>query len=117
MMLVLLSVVAATYAETVKPTLIRVYVDIGGTLGYLQYTHHGPYYSYAISVRINSVSPSGKKVTVTINKDDSTIWSGVLGAGESSPTITVEDHKTDVYVTNYNTVTMTYTGVITLIYL
>jgi len=116
-LLALLSFLAVARAESVKPTLIKVEQGIGGTLAPLHGDYYGPYHPYAISVRMDTVSPAGLKLTVTINKDGQTIWAGALGAGESSPTFTVDGHPTEVYVTNFNSVTVTYTGTITLWYM
>jgi len=62
-----------------------------------------------IYVYIGGVTPSGKKVTVTITEDGETIWSGLLGAGQNSPQYDV-DRRIRIYVTNDNSVTVYYWG-------
>jgi hypothetical protein len=100
----------------VGPLFTYEYVSIGGTLNTNQYNQYGPYYPYAVSVKINSVSPSGRTLTVVIKVNGTPQWSGELGAGQSSPTITANGGTTYVKITNNNDVTVTYTGTITLIY-
>lgn len=112
----IISSIVAIYVLAVEPAFITSYVSISGTLRYLEGNAYGPYYPYAVSVRIDSVSPSGLKLTVTINVNGQTVWSGALGAGESSPTITANGLEVVVYVVNYNYATVSYTGTITLIY-
>jgi len=100
----------------VEPNVWHEYVDIGGTLSRNHGNEYGPYEPYAVSVKINTVSPSGYKVTVSIKVAGITKWSGALGAGESSPTITCNDHTTYVQVINLNDDTVTYSGQIGLVY-
>jgi len=57
---------------------------------------------YAVSVHIDTLSPSGYKVDVTIYVSSKLKWSGQLGAGESSPTITCNDQYTEVHIGNPN---------------
>lgn len=57
---------------------------------------------YAVSVHINSISPSGYKVEVTITVNGVMKWAGQLGAGESSPTITCDDQYTTIHIANPN---------------
>jgi hypothetical protein len=94
----------------VEPNVWHEYEDIGGTLSPNHGNEYGPNEPYAVSVKINTVSPSGYKVTVSIKVAGATQWSGALGAGESSPTITCNDQTTYVQVVNLNDVTVTYTG-------
>lgn len=94
----------------VEPNVWHEYQDIGGTLPPDSYNLYGPKEPYAVSVKINSVSPSGKKLTVTIFVGRDPEWAGLLGAGQSSPTITCNDQTTYVRVENQNDVTVTYTG-------
>jgi len=102
--------------KEVGPLLIYEYVSIGGTLNTNQYNQYGPYYPYALSVKINSVSPSGRTLTVVIKVNGTPLWSGELGAGQSSPTITANGGTTYVKITDNNDVTVTYTGTMTSIY-
>jgi len=100
----------------VGPQFTYYYVSIGGTLLTNQYHQYGAYYPYAVSVKINTVSPSGRTLTVVIKVNGTPQWSGELGAGQSSPTITANGGTTYVKITNNNDVEVTYTGKITLIY-
>ncbi|MBS7652896.1 MAG: hypothetical protein QW638_06385 [Candidatus Bathyarchaeia archaeon] len=97
----------------VEPDVWYEYQDVGGTLPPDYYNLYGPKEPYAVSVKINTVSPPGYKVTVIIIVAGAAKWSGLLGAGESSPTITCDDQSTYVKVANDNLVTVTYTGRIT----
>jgi hypothetical protein len=99
----------------VKPDVTYTYISIGDTLVQDDGNQYGPYTPYAISVKINTVSPSGYTLTVSIISGGQTKWSGELGAGQSSPTITVNGNTTYVRIFNQNSVTITYTGTITLI--
>lgn len=99
----------------VKPDVTYTYISIGDTLVQDEGNQFGPYNPYAISVKINTVSPSGYTLTVSIISGGQTKWSGELGAGQSSPTITVNGASTYVRILNQNSATITYTGKITLI--
>lgn len=99
----------------VKPDVTYTYISIGDTLVRDEGNQYGPYAPYAISVKINTVSQSGYTLTVSIVSGGQTKWSGELGAGQSSPTITVNGATTYVRILNQNSVTITYTGTITLI--
>lgn len=57
---------------------------------------------YAVSVHIDVILPSGYKVEVTIVVSGLKKWSGLLGAGESSPTINCNDQHTVVHIANLN---------------
>lgn len=102
-------------AANFKPLLTWTYIPIGGTLDFNHGYSYGPYNPYAVSVTINSVSPSGLKVTVNIQVGGISKWTGDLGAGQSSPTITADGGTTYVRVMNNNQQTVTYAGTITLI--
>jgi hypothetical protein len=103
--------------ESIEPTVIRVYQNISGTLQPTWYQDWGPQTPEYVSVRINSVSPSGYKLTVIIKINGAVKWAGALGAGESSPTIYCGGGSTIVRVANDNSVTVSYTGTITWIYM
>lgn len=102
--------------KVVGPLFTYEYVSIGGTLNTNQYNQYGSYYPYTVSVKINTVSPSGRTLTVVIKVNGTPQWSGELGAGQSSPTITANGGTTYVKITNNNDAQVTYTGKITLIY-
>jgi hypothetical protein len=91
------------------------YIKIGQELEPDHGVQFGPYDPYAIKVKINTVTPSGYKLTVTIKLDGAVEWSGALGAGQSSPTITCDGSSAEVSVLNLNDVTVDFTGTITLI--
>lgn len=55
---------------------------------------------YAVQVIMDTVSPSGKKAQVTITADSESVWGGDLGAGESSPVLTVDGEYTAVHIAN-----------------
>ena len=91
------------------------YINVGQELEPDHGVQYGPYDPYAISFRVNTVSPSGYKLTVTIKLDGVVQWSGALGAGQSSPTITCDGGSAKILVINLNDVTVDFTGTITLI--
>jgi hypothetical protein len=93
-----------------SPTGYYQYQDIGGTLNPSYRNDYGPNEPYSVSVKINSVTPSGYKVTVSIRVNGATQWAGALGAGQSSPTITCSGGTTNVRVTNDNDVQVSYSG-------
>ena len=95
----------------VGPTGYYEYQDIGGTLNPNYYNEYGPKEPYSVSVRISSVT-TGYKVTVNIKVNGVSQWSGDLGSGESSPTITCSGGTTYVRVINNNDVQVTYSGTI-----
>lgn len=102
--------------RVVKPDFTYEYVDDDRTLSPDTLAQYGAYYPYAVSVRINTVSPSGYTLTVSIISGGQTKWSGELGAGQSSPTITCNGAATYVRIFNQNSVSIHYTSRITLIY-
>lgn len=57
---------------------------------------------YAVSVHIDEISPTGYSVDVTIYAGSELKWSGQLGEGENSPTITCNDQYTEVHIANPN---------------
>ena len=91
------------------------YINVGQELEPDHGVQYGPYNPYAIRFRVNTVSPSGYKLTVTIKLNGAVQWSGALGAGQSSPTITCDGGSAKVSVLNLNDVTVDFTGTITLI--
>jgi len=91
------------------------YIYVGQELEPDHGVEYGPYNPYAIKFKINTVSPSGYKLTVTIKVNGAVQWSGALGAGQSSPTITCDGGNAKVLVVNFNDVTVDFTGTITLI--
>lgn len=99
----------------VKPDVTYTYISIGDTLIQDEGNQFGPYTPYAINVKINTVSPSGYTLTVSIVSGGQTKWSGELGVGQSSPTITVNSASTYVRILNQNSATITYTRMIALI--
>jgi hypothetical protein len=99
----------------VKPDATYTYISIGDKLVQDEGNQYVPYTPNAISVKINTVSQSGYTLTVSIISGGQTKWSGELGAGQSSPTITVNGATTYVRILNQNSVTITYTGTITLV--
>ncbi|MBS7630270.1 hypothetical protein KEJ47_01630 [Candidatus Bathyarchaeota archaeon] len=102
--------------RVVKPDFTYEYVYDNRTLDQDEGYQYGYYYPYAISVRINTLSPSGYTLTVSIISGGQTKWSGELGEGESSPTITCNGAQTYVRIVNQNSVQIHYTSTITLIY-
>ena len=84
--------------------------DISGTLDPDYYDPYGPKEPYSVSVSISSVTPSGYKVTVNIQVNGVSKWSGDLGVGQSSPTITCSGGTTYVRVINNNAITVSYSG-------
>jgi hypothetical protein len=99
----------------VKPLVTYTYIPISGTLARDQGWQSPNYTPYAISVSISTVNPSGYTLTCSIISGGQTRWSGELGAGQSSPTITVNGATTYVRILNQNSVTVSYTGTITLV--
>ena len=91
------------------PTGYYIYQDIEGTLNPNQGDPYGPGSPYSVSVKINSVT-TGYKVTVNILVNDVSQWTGDLGPGQSSPTITCSGGTTYVRVINLNGVTVDYAG-------
>jgi hypothetical protein len=89
---------------------------IAGELAPGETNQHGPYYPYVITVRLNTVNPSGKKLTVSIWVNGVQRWSGSLGAGQQSATITCDGGTTYVRLKNNNSVDVYYTGTVYLIY-
>jgi len=57
---------------------------------------------YAVSVHIDVIMPSPYKVDVTIVVGGIKKWGGLLGVGESSPTINCNDQHTVVHIANPN---------------
>lgn len=91
------------------------YINVGQELDPSHGVAYGPYNPYEISFRVNTVSPSGYKLTVTIKVNGVAQWSGLLGAGQSSPTITCSGGNAEVLVVNFNDVSVAFTGTITLV--
>ena len=91
------------------PTGYYQYQDISGTLNPNNYNEYGPSSPYSVSVKINSVT-TGYKVTVNIKVNGVSQWSGDLGAGQSSPTITCSGGTTYVRVINNNDSQVSYDG-------
>ena len=98
------------------PEFIYETLPIAGVLSPGQTNQHGPNYPYAITVRLNTVQPTGKKLTVSIWVDGVQQWSGSLGAGQQSATITCNGGTTYVRLKNNNSVDVYYTGTLYLIY-
>ncbi len=99
----------------VTPLVTYTYVPIRGTFNTNHGGSWGPYDTYAISVKNNSVSPSGYSLTVTILRNGVSIWSGQLGAGQSSPTENSNGYGMTIHEYNENSVQVLFTGTITLI--
>ncbi|MEM2127768.1 MAG: hypothetical protein QXH67_06065, partial [Candidatus Bathyarchaeia archaeon] len=57
---------------------------------------------YAVCVHISTISPPGYKLDVTIYVNGVPKWSGQLGVGKSSPTITCNDQSTTIHIANPN---------------
>jgi len=91
------------------------YIKVGQELEPDHGRNYGPYNPYAIRFRVDTVSPSGYKLTVSIRVNGAVQWSGALGAGQSSPTITCSGDDAEVLVVNFNDITVDFTGTITLI--
>lgn len=102
--------------RVVKPDFTYEYINDDRTLAPDTGYQYGAYYPYAVSIRINTLSPSGYTLTVTIKVNGVVKWSGELGAGQSSPTITANGGTTYVRVLNQNDVSIHYTCTITLTY-
>ena len=88
------------------------YEEIWGTLDPDEYNQFGGGQPYSVSVGIDYVDPSGYKVTVNIKVNGVSKWSGDLGAGQRSPTITANGGTTYVRVINNNDVQVYYEGLI-----
>jgi hypothetical protein len=88
------------------------YEDIWGTLNPDEYDQYGGVQPYSVSVGIDYVGPTGYKVTVNIKVNGVSKWSGDLGAGQRSPTITCSGGTTYVRVINNNDVQVYYEGLI-----
>ncbi|MGQ9680355.1 MAG: hypothetical protein ACUVV4_06270 [Candidatus Bathyarchaeia archaeon] len=102
--------------RVVKPDFTYEYVDDERTLAPDTGYQYGSYHPYAVSIRINTLSPSDYMLTVTIKINGVVKWSGGLGAGQSSPTITANGGTIYVRVLNQNDVSIHYACTITLIY-
>ncbi len=98
----------------VKPLVTYTYIPISGTLTHDQGWQSSNYTPYAISVRMSSVT-TGYTLTCSIISGGVTRWSGELGSGQSSPTITVNGATTYVRLLNQNSATVSYSGTITLV--
>ena len=107
---------ADTEFQDVEPEFTYQTYPIVGVLSPGETNQHGPYYPYAITVRLNTVNPSGKKLTVSIWVNGVQQWSGSLGAGQQSATITCNGGTTYVKLKNNNSVDVWYTGRVYLIY-
>lgn len=102
-----------SFASEVDPLIWHDYEYFDWTLP-LGYCNESSRYPYAVSVHISTLTPSGYKVNVTITVNGVKKWGGLLGAGESSPTINCNDQYTEVHIANPNgnTVTLHFTGYI-----
>jgi hypothetical protein len=103
-----------TGVTVVKPLITYTYIPVSGTLTRDQGWQSQNYNPYAISVSFSSVT-TGYTLTCSIVSGGLTKWSGELGTGQSSPTITVNGATTYVRILNQNSATVSYSGTITLV--
>lgn len=94
---------------------VEYWHDIENIGGYLSpgYCHYfGPRYPFAVSVHINTVTPTGNKVSVIITENDRLKWGGLLGPGQRSPTLYCTG-KIEMHISNPdNQPTIYYSGYI-----
>ncbi len=98
----------------VKPLITYTYIPISGSLTHDTGWQSQNYNPYAISVSFSSVT-TGYTLTCSIISGGVTKWSGELGSGQTSPTITVNGATTYVRIVNQNSATVSYSGTITLV--
>jgi hypothetical protein len=100
--------------KTITPQSTYTYIPVSGTLKTSQMNNWDPYDPSSINVHINSVSPSGKLLNFIVTVGGDQVWSGSLGAGQTSPTLTCNSIETCIWVTNANSVLVQYSGTINL---